>query len=96
MPLCRTRRSEKIADEVFEETAVWQLRPVEALYPVIYLDAIVMKIRDGHQVKNKAARFALTGKVERVKTAELRPLPWMRAEENSWNVEAAQACAPEP
>ncbi len=29
-------------------------RPLEALYPVIYLDAIIVKIRDGGHVRNKA------------------------------------------
>jgi putative transposase len=40
----------KITDEVAEEVLAWQRRPLEPLYPVIYLDAIVVKVRDGGHV----------------------------------------------
>ncbi len=49
----------KITDEVADEVAKWQNRDLEALYPVIYLDAIVVKIRDGGHVRNKAAHIAV-------------------------------------
>ncbi|KAA6436836.1 IS256 family transposase [Agrococcus sediminis] len=49
----------KIVDQVGEEVLAWQSRPLEALYPVIYLDAIVVKIRDGGHVRNKAAHIAV-------------------------------------
>lgn len=49
----------KIVDAVAEEVLAWQQRPLEALYPVIYLDAIVVKIRDGGHVRNKAAHIAV-------------------------------------
>jgi transposase-like protein len=45
----------KITDQVAEEVLAWQTRPLEPLYPVIYLDAIIVKIRDGGHVRNKAA-----------------------------------------
>ena len=45
----------KITDQVAEEVLTWQTRPLEALYPVIYLDAIIVEIRDGGHVRNKAA-----------------------------------------
>ena len=35
----------KITDQVAEEVLVWQRRPLEALYPVIYLDALVVKVK---------------------------------------------------
>ncbi len=41
-----------VTDAVCEEILTWQQRPLDALYPVIYLDAIVVKVRDG-QVTNK-------------------------------------------
>ena len=44
----------KITDEVREEVLAWQRRPLEALYPVIYLDALMVKVRDGAQVGNKS------------------------------------------
>ena len=45
----------KVVDAVAEEVLAWQQRPLEALYPVIYLDGIVVKIRDGGHVRNKVA-----------------------------------------
>jgi Transposase, Mutator family len=36
----------KITDQVAEEVLAWQRRPLEALYPVIYLDALVVKVKD--------------------------------------------------
>ena len=49
----------KIVDAVTDEVLAWQQRPLEALYPVIYLDAIVVKVRDGGHVRNKAAHIAV-------------------------------------
>ena len=49
----------KITDAVCDEVLAWQSRPLEALYPVIYLDAIVVKVRDGGHVRNKAAHIAV-------------------------------------
>ena len=49
----------KITDAVLEEVKAWQTRPLEELYPIIYLDALVVKVRDGHQVRNKAAHIAV-------------------------------------
>jgi putative transposase len=49
----------KITDEVLQEVLAWQRRPLEALYPVVYLDALVVKVRDGAHVRNKAAHIAV-------------------------------------
>jgi len=49
----------KITDQVAEEVLVWQRRPLEALYPVIYLDALVVKVKDAAHVRNKAAHIAV-------------------------------------
>lgn len=49
----------KITDAVLEEVTAWQTRPLEELYPIIYLDALVVKVRDGHQVRNKSAHIAV-------------------------------------
>src|SRR5215217_1103545 len=49
----------KVVDAVAEEVLAWQQRPLDALYPVIYLDAIVVKVRDGGHVRNKAAHIAV-------------------------------------
>ncbi len=49
----------KVTDTVLEEVKAWQHRPLEEIYPIIYLDALVVKVRDGHQVRNKAAHIAV-------------------------------------
>jgi putative transposase len=48
-----------ITDAVLDEVKAWQARPLEEIYPIIYLDALVVKVRDGHQVRNKAAHLAV-------------------------------------
>nr|WP_221246996.1 IS256 family transposase [Gordonia humi] len=57
----------KITDEVSDEVTRWQTRDLDALYPVIYLDAIVVKIRDGGHVINKAAHIAVGVDMDGVK-----------------------------
>lgn len=49
----------KITDAVLEEVAEWQNRPLDPIYPVIYLDALVVKVRDGNSVRNKSAYIAV-------------------------------------
>jgi putative transposase len=49
----------KITDAVLEEVLEWQHRPLDPMYPIVYLDALVIKIRDGHQVRNKSAHIAV-------------------------------------
>src|SRR5579863_1937675 len=56
-----------ITDAVAEEVKAWQARPLEELYPVIYLDALVVKVRDGHQVRNKAAHIAAGADLDGIK-----------------------------
>lgn len=48
-----------ITDEVMDEVETWQARPLSRVYPILYLDAIVLKIRDNGQVKNKALYLAI-------------------------------------
>jgi putative transposase len=43
----------RITDAVHAEVAEWQARPLDTVYPVIFLDAIVCKVRDGGTVRNK-------------------------------------------
>ena len=49
----------KVTDAVCDEVLAWQQRPLETLYPVVYLDAIMVKVRDGGHVRNKAAHIAV-------------------------------------
>ena len=48
-----------ITDEVIEEVTRWQSRPLEQMYPIVYFDALRLKIRDGGTVRNKAVYLAL-------------------------------------
>lgn len=57
----------KITDAVLEEVRAWQTRPLEPVYPIMYLDALVVKVRDGHQVRNKAAHIAVGVDLDGVK-----------------------------
>ena len=49
----------KVTDAVIEQVVEWQSRPLDAIYPIVYLDCIVVKIRQDKQVINKAIYLAL-------------------------------------
>jgi putative transposase len=49
----------KITDAVLEDAKAWQNRPLERLYPIVYLDAMIVKIREGQAVRNFACYVAL-------------------------------------
>ena len=48
-----------ITDAVLDEVMIWQNRQLDEFYPVIFLDALRVKIRDGHRVVNKACCMAV-------------------------------------
>ena len=48
-----------VTDAVIEEVTTWQNRPLEAIYPLVFLDAIRVKIRDEGLVRNKAIHVAI-------------------------------------
>ncbi|WP_250506853.1 IS256 family transposase, partial [Bowdeniella massiliensis] len=56
-----------ITDAVSQEVMAWQARPLEEFYPVIYLDAIRVKIRENSQVLNRAAYLAVGVDLEGIK-----------------------------
>ncbi len=49
----------KVTDAVLEQVIEWQSRPLDAVYPIVYLDCIVVKVRQNKQVINKAIYLAL-------------------------------------
>jgi len=49
----------KATEHVIDEFRAWQKRPLEAVYPIVYLDAIFVGVRDGAQVKKRAFYVAL-------------------------------------
>ena len=48
-----------VTDEVMAEVSAWQARPLEPMYPVIFFDALRVKIREDAVVRNKAIYLAL-------------------------------------
>jgi putative transposase len=48
-----------VTDAVLDEVAEWQNRPLEPLYPLVFLDALRVKVRDDGTVRNKAVYVAL-------------------------------------
>jgi putative transposase len=50
----------RVTDAVLDEVREWQNRPLDAVYPVVFFDALRVKIRDESVVKNKAIYLALT------------------------------------
>jgi transposase-like protein len=49
----------RVTAAVLEDAKAWQTRPLEQLYPILYLDALVVKIRDGQAVRNFACYLAI-------------------------------------
>jgi putative transposase len=49
----------KITDKVMETAIAWQNRPLDSVYPIMYLDAIHFKVRDEHRIVNKAAYISM-------------------------------------
>lgn len=48
-----------VTDAVMEDARIWQSRPLDALYPIVYLDCIHVKVRDNGTVRTKAVYLAL-------------------------------------
>lgn len=49
----------RITDGRLEEMRAWQSRPLDAVYPVVFIDALFAKVRDGGSVRSKAANVAV-------------------------------------
>ncbi|MFQ5486299.1 MAG: IS256 family transposase [Desulfobacterales bacterium] len=48
-----------VTDAVLDEAKAWQMRPLDKLYPIVYLDCIHVKVRDNGMVRAKAVYLAL-------------------------------------
>jgi len=49
----------EVTDSIQEEVKAWQDRPLEALYPIVYLDALMVKMRQDGKVDNRAVYTAI-------------------------------------
>lgn len=54
----------KVTDAVMEQVVKWQNRPLDAVYPIVYLDCIVLKVRQDSRVINKSVFLALGINIE--------------------------------
>ncbi|WP_032242739.1 IS256-like element IS1414 family transposase, partial [Escherichia coli] len=54
----------KVTDAVMEQIVEWQNRPLDAVYPIVYLDCIVLKVRQDSRVINKSVFLALGINIE--------------------------------
>src|SRR3954453_22851169 len=48
-----------VTDAVVEEVRAWQTRPLDPIYSIVYVDALVIKIRDNGQVQSRAIYVAI-------------------------------------
>lgn len=48
-----------VTEAVLEEVKAWQSRPLEEIYPIVYLDALRVKIRDNGHIQNQAIYVVL-------------------------------------
>lgn len=48
-----------VTEAVMEEVKIWQNRPLDEVYPILYMDALRVKVRDGGHVLNKAIHVAI-------------------------------------
>jgi transposase-like protein len=69
-----------VTDGVLAEVTTWQSRPLEAVYPVVFFDALGVKIREDNVVRNKAVYLALG--VRRDGTREILGL-WIETTEGA-------------
>jgi putative transposase len=69
-----------ITDAVAEEVRAWQARPLEDIHPVVYVEALVVKVRDGHQVRNRAGHIR-----DRRRSDGIKHVPgiWVQATEGA-------------
>src|SRR5947209_73666 len=49
----------RVTDAVMDDVRAWQQRSLEDVYPVLFLDALVLKVRDGGSVQRKACYLAM-------------------------------------
>jgi putative transposase len=49
----------KVTDAVMDDARAWQTRPLDDVYPVVFLAALVLKVRDGGSVPRRACYLAL-------------------------------------
>jgi putative transposase len=59
----------QVTEQVQDEVRAWQNRPLDAVYPIVYLDALYVKMRDSGHVQNRAVYVAIGVNLEGQKEA---------------------------
>jgi putative transposase len=49
----------RVTDAVLEDVEAWRTRPLDAVYPIVYFDALFVKVREDRSVRNRACYLAL-------------------------------------
>jgi putative transposase len=49
----------RVTDAVLEDAAAWRTRPLEALYPIVYFDALMVRVREDRSVRTRACYLAV-------------------------------------
>src|SRR3954463_14934795 len=49
----------RVTDAVLEDVIAWRTRPLDAVYPIVYFDALRVKVREDRSVQNRACYLAL-------------------------------------
>jgi putative transposase len=57
----------EVTDAVWDEVQQWQSRPLEAIYPIVYLDALFVKMRHEGRVENRAVHIAVGVRMDGLK-----------------------------
>lgn len=56
-----------VTDAVADEVKIWQSQPQGSLYPILYMDAVLVKVRDNGHISNKAVYLALGVNMDGIK-----------------------------
>ncbi len=51
----------RITDEVIDEVKIWQSRPLESVYPIVYFDCLVVKVRQAKLIIKESSIINLSG-----------------------------------
>ena len=49
----------RVTDAVLEDVQAWRTRPLDPVYPIVYFDALMVKVREDRSVQNRAFYLAL-------------------------------------
>src|SRR5918995_5540471 len=68
----------RVTDAVLEDVAAWRTRPLDAVYPIVYFDALMVKVREDRSVRSRACYLAIGVTVEGER--EVLGIWWQEAE----------------